>query len=146
MALFLLDTNVLVALIRGKALGAWIDAQYQLRAAAERPVVCVVTVGEIRSLARQFKWGEDKRKALNKIVEELVIVDIHSEDMLAAYEEIDSDGVLAGQKIGKNDIWIAAASRVTQRSLLTTDTDFLKDHLKKHIKVIYVDPAAVSKS
>ena len=40
--LFLLDTSVVVALVRGKALGQRIDATYGLRAAPLRPLWCHV--------------------------------------------------------------------------------------------------------
>ena len=76
-----------MALARAKKLGQWIDERYELRASAERPVVSIVTIGEMRSLARQFGWGDDKRKMLGRILEELIVVDIRSEDVLAAYEE-----------------------------------------------------------
>ena len=40
--LYLLDTNVLLFLARGGALGQHIDARFGLRAARQRPLVCVV--------------------------------------------------------------------------------------------------------
>jgi hypothetical protein len=53
-ALYLLDTNILLALIRNGPLGQYIDATYALRNQASKPLIIAVTKGEIRSLARQF--------------------------------------------------------------------------------------------
>lgn len=49
--LYLLDTNVLLFLARGGALGQHIDARFGLRAARQRPLVCVVSHGEVWVLA-----------------------------------------------------------------------------------------------
>ena len=45
----------------------------------------------------------------------------------------------AGRKLGENDTWIAATAKAAQRSLLTTDPDFLADHLKGVVSVEFVD-------
>jgi predicted nucleic acid-binding protein len=45
----------------------------------------------------------------------------------AAYGDIDAASDAMGLRMGKNDVWIAATSRVTNTTILTTDTDF--DHL-----------------
>ena len=47
----LLDTGILVHLLRGDALGTHVDDAHQLRASAARPLICIVTVGEILTLA-----------------------------------------------------------------------------------------------
>jgi len=125
--LHLLDTNVLVALIRAGALGQHIDTTYQPRQAKFKPLVSVVSVGEMQSLARQFAWGPKKIAEISKLVENLVVEDISSPDILAAYGEIDHASRENGRKMGKNDVWIAATAKVTGATLLTTDRDF--DHL-----------------
>jgi tRNA(fMet)-specific endonuclease VapC len=51
--LLLLDTSVILHLLRGKATGLAIDTAYGLRTRAERPLVSVVSVGEILSFATQ---------------------------------------------------------------------------------------------
>lgn len=43
--LYLLDTNVVLALVRGKELGAFIDSTYGLSTAKRRPAVSVVNPG-----------------------------------------------------------------------------------------------------
>jgi tRNA(fMet)-specific endonuclease VapC len=140
--LYLLDTNILLHLIRGKATGAYIDATYQLQKQTYTPLIGVVTHGEIWALARENGWGPAKRLALEVMLSNLVTVDIHSDSVIEAYVEIEyvSRRVPGGAIVmGKNDLWIAAVTKVTGATLLTCDTDF--DHLHPgQITRIYIDP------
>jgi tRNA(fMet)-specific endonuclease VapC len=122
---YLLDTNILVALIRGNALGQHLDATYRLTAGATSFILCVVTVGEMYALMGKFKWGPAKRNALASLLSQFVWTDISDSAILQAYGDAGSDAM--GLRMGKNDVWIAATSRVTNTTILTTDTDF--DHL-----------------
>jgi tRNA(fMet)-specific endonuclease VapC len=125
--LHLLDTNVVLALVRGNALGHRIDAQFGLRAARNRPLLCVVSIGELRVLAREHRWGSAKLSALQEAIDNLVVVDISVPVVLDAYVELDvasqrhPDGA---RNMGKNDLWIAACARAAKAILLTTDKDF----------------------
>src|SRR5262249_11886634 len=90
--LYLLDTNILVALIRGQILGQYIDRTYQLR-------------------GQSYK----------------VSVDIDQPAVLDAYVEFEWFSLRhpgGARNMGKNDLWIAAATKATGATLLTTDTDF----------------------
>jgi len=148
-SLYLLDTNVLVALTRAGALGQHIDATYQPRDARFKPLVSVVCVGEMYSLTRQFGWGPKKISDITRLLDNLVIEDINAPEILTAYGEIDHASRLAGRKMGKNDVWIAATAKVTGARLLTTDHDF--DHLSAisslytpgapSINLTWIDPA-----
>lgn len=139
-ALVLLDTNVLVQLIRKSALGERIESEYQLSSRQERPLISVVTVGEMRALALKFGWGLKKVADLTALLHELVIVDINSDAVIANYAEIDRLSEQGGRPMGKNDIWIAATAAATNAWLLTTDKDF--DHLHgTRINREWVDPA-----
>ena len=143
--LYLLDTNILVALIRNGPLGQYIDATYPLRHQANKALISAVTKGEIRSLARQFKWGQAKRQTLALLVQnDLVSVEIDQPAIMDAYEEIDWFSLshpVGAYNMGKNDLWIAATAKATAAVLLTTDTDF--DHLDPaHIKHIRIPPNA----
>jgi len=125
--LHLLDTNVLVALMRAKELGQHIDETCKPRQAKFKPIISVVSVGEMLSLARQFGWGATKTAEIGKIVENLIVEDINTPEILAAYAEIDHASRAGGRKMSKNDVWIAATAKVAGATLLTTDKDF--DHL-----------------
>lgn len=120
---FFLDTNVVLAIIRGKELADYIDRHYSIRANLFRPLISVVTLGELYTLARRRQWGEKKLQHLDLIEQELVVVDINRRDILQAYAEVCC--AVPGKAIGKNDLWIAATTKVTGTTLLTTDKDFL---------------------
>jgi len=72
----------------------------------------------------------------NNLIQDFLIADINTEDIIERYAEIDafSQGKLkdkpikfSSRNMGKNDLWIAATSSVYQVDLITTDNDF--DHL-----------------
>ena len=121
---YLLDTNILVALIRGNKLGQYLDRHYALRASMTQCVISAVTVGEMLALTRLFRWGSEKVESLYALLQEVVVVDISHPDIYAAYADIDHATTSTGHHMGKNDVWIAATSRASELTLLTTDTDF----------------------
>lgn len=86
---FLLDTNIVLALVRGNALAMQIDATFELRASKVRPMISVVTHGEVRVLASRNGWGEKKLGALQHALDNLVTVDVNHPMVLDAYVEID---------------------------------------------------------
>ena len=142
---YLLDTNILLALIRGKDLGTFIDTTYQLSAQSQRPLVCVVSVGEIWTLAARNCWGALKRAALATMLQNVVLVEIfNTPQLIQAYVDIEiaSNGVAGGAVVmGKNDVWIAAVAKIAPAHLLTTDHDF--DHLfGSMIQGTYIDPSS----
>jgi predicted nucleic acid-binding protein len=66
----------------------------------------------------------------------LIILDIKYEKVIQKYAEIDAysqDKIrenrlgMTSRNMGKNDLWIAATTTVTQSKLITADNDF--DHL-----------------
>ena len=103
--LLLLDTNIVVHLIRDNEIGRRVDATFQVRHRPDRPLISIVTVGECLSLVRQFRWGSAKVEALEALLRELVIVPIDSRPVLERFGELH-----AWMKISR------AADR-TQRSL-----------------------------
>ena len=128
--LLLLDTNVVLALVRGSALGKKLDAKFQLRARPERPLICRVTHGEMRVLAERNGWGDKKRASLQLTLDNLVTVEIHHEAVVDAYVEIDvasQNHSTGSRNMGKNDLWIAACAKAAGATLVTADADF--DHL-----------------
>ena len=124
---YLLDTNILVHLIRWKAVGQTIEANFGLLGTLNRSAISVVTVGEMHSLVRKWAWGARKIEQLDKLLDELVWIDINRTDILKAYGELDDVSNRAGRPMGKNDVWLAATAKVSGMKLLTTDGDF--DHL-----------------
>jgi predicted nucleic acid-binding protein len=139
---FLLDTNILLACIRGGALGKHIRLHYPFDKGAFDSLVCVVSIGEIYSLSRKFGWESGKIGEIQRLVDSLVTVDINSPAAWTAYAELDHFSERAGRKMGKNDLWIAAATRVSGATLLTMDPDFDHLHEAKLIRRIWIDEKA----
>jgi tRNA(fMet)-specific endonuclease VapC len=142
---YLLDTNVLLALIRGNALGARIDEAFELRASLHQQVVSIVTQAELLVLADRHKWASEKRGSLDRALENLVIVPIDSVELVQAYAAIASaDWSAPGgtRNMGKNDIWIAATALYTNLPLLTTDKDFRFLH-NNPLQIMWIDPSSV---
>src|SRR5947199_314288 len=132
-ALYLLDTSVLLALVRGKDLGKFIQQTFGLANPALRSLISIVTHGEIWALAERNNWPPQKREALEKVLASLVTIDLNVGEIIKAYVEIDklNQSVPKGaRQVSNNDIWIAATARAANASLLTTDRDFL--HLHPH--------------
>jgi tRNA(fMet)-specific endonuclease VapC len=139
---YLLDTNVLLHLVRGKVLGTAIEARFQLKAQANKPLLCVVTYGEIWAIARRNQWGDEKRRVLQAAIDELVMVSIADDDVVGAYVDIQLFTEKQGRPMGQNDLWIAAASKAAGAHLLACDKDF--DHLYgKQIDGEYIDQQAI---
>lgn len=139
---FLLDTNIVLTLVRGNALAMYIDETFGLRASNVRSMISVVTHGEVRVLASRNGWEQKKIGALQNALNNLVTVDVNHPDVLDAYVEIDlysqnhADGA---RNMGKNDLWIAACAKAAGATLLTTDKDF--SHLDPDLLAVeYVDP------
>ncbi|MEA2694386.1 MAG: tRNA(fMet)-specific endonuclease VapC [Acidobacteriota bacterium] len=122
--LLLLDTNILVHLVRGNSLGRWLEEQFAISSRTERPLISVVTIGEALALGKKFAWGQARIETLEALFSELVVLDINSEVVLRAYAEIDHRLSEMGNPIQHNDMWIAATAVAAQAHLLTTDRDF----------------------
>jgi tRNA(fMet)-specific endonuclease VapC len=119
----LLDTSVLVHLIRGNPIGRWIDSNL-LHSLAEAPLLSAVTVGETLALARRWDWGAQKVHRLEDLVRQYVVVDIGAKDVLSRYAEVDHVLRRMGNPIQQNDMWIAATAIASEAHLLTADRDF----------------------
>ncbi len=138
---YLLDTNVVVALVRNNDLGKYLDRTYRLTAGIHSFYVSVVLLGEVRALAQKFGWGPARQASLASLLTLFTPLDISYEDVLQAYADIDAYSEAHGRTMGKNDLWMAATARAFDLTLLTTDTDF--DHLQPAwMDREWVDPAS----
>ena len=135
-----IDTNILLAYVRGRELYAKIEAQYQLRANGNTSLISVVSEGELRSLALQFVWGEARRQEMERQLSYFTIIPLPFSRVIEVYAEIDDFSRRSGVTMGKNDLWIAATASVTGTRLLTTDKDF--DHLHGvYLERDWIDPS-----
>lgn len=133
---YVLDTNILLIYLREAQTKALIEETYDPLGSGNNPIISVVTVGEIRSIAKRNYWGARRLEAVEKMMKKLILTDINYEDLIEKYAEIDafSQGRLkenplglSARNMGKNDLWIAATAAITESKLMTTDGDF--DHL-----------------
>jgi len=136
---YLLDTNILVHFVRGSKLWAQIRESHNLLMVSPTPVISVVSIGEIRSLALQWTWGDRKLEQLEFCLNYFQSQTIDNPTLLRAYATIDAYLEEIGQPLGKNDVWIAATAAVTGARLLTTDRDFDRLH-PRFITREWIDP------
>lgn len=127
---YLLDTNIIVAYVRDTEATRKLEANLNLLNGTHNLLVSVVSLGEIRAIAKRNKWGEKKINAVEILINNFLIADIHLENIIERYAEIDvySQGKLQGnplefssRNMGKNDLWIAATASVYDLELLTMD-------------------------
>ena len=138
----LLDTNILLEIVRDKDLGKRISSQFNLADATHRPLISIVTVGEIWTLADEFSFGQPKRDFLERVLDTVVILDINHDSVIEAYVAVNKScrNAAGGRRtLSKNDIWIAATAIAAGAMIVTTDKDFVflnPDPCRIH----YVDP------
>ncbi len=136
---YLLDTNIVLAYLRGYPLYKKIEDDHQLSSPNAIILLSVVSKAELMSLGKQNTWGSQRMRKLSALLQRLVVIDINDADeaLLEAYSEIDafSQGKLSNKQLGtssrnmgKNDLWIAATAYVSKSTLITMDGDF--DHLQ----------------
>lgn len=140
---FVLDTNILLHLLRGSELAKKIQEEH-LVGTKPTLIISIVTKAEIKALALKRHYGDRKLKQLESLLSEFLVIPIQAEQLLNCYAEIDaySQGRhhefnlplgMSARNMGKNDIWIAATASVTRTTLLTTDKDF--DHLLSYPEI-----------
>jgi tRNA(fMet)-specific endonuclease VapC len=130
---YLLDTNVLVSLIRSESFTAKFEENY--KSPKNDLYISVVVQGELESLAIQWNWSNTRLARMEETIAKFAILPIKVRSIIEAYARIDaySQGKLPGKPLpagltsrnmGKNDLWIAATAHSINATLLTTDPDF----------------------
>ena len=130
---YILDTNILLHFVRETSLKHDVINQFDPFGAGNDTWISVVTMGEIRSIAMQNKWGEQKLSRLGSYISKIMVSDLNIETLLNLYAEIDAfsqckhptiPSNFSARNMGKNDLWIAATASLLEGTLLTTDSDF----------------------
>ncbi len=139
---YLLDTNIVLIYLRDSHTKNFIEKEFAPFDVANIPIVSVVSLGEIESIALRNNWGQKRFAAVERFFEKCLVTDINSRDVIRRYGEIDaySQGKLkenplndSSRNMGKNDLWIAATASIVNAKLLTTDRDFT------HLDTSYLD-------
>jgi predicted nucleic acid-binding protein len=133
---YVLDTNVILFYLKDNETKEFIEEEFGPFKKGNTAIISIVSIGEIGVLARRNGWGDKRLKIVEKIYDKLVVVNINSKDLIDAYVDVDSfsEGKHptkvfknSSRNMGKNDVWIAATTIVTDSELITSDKDF--DHL-----------------
>lgn len=148
---YLFDTNMLLLMLRQDARWDTLQAAHHFDESFN--FISVVSLGELYSIGLQNNWGVKRLVQIGQLQEEFVTADIHVENIIHKYAEIDafSQGKLTGKPLGatsrnmgKNDLWIAATASILQLKFFTTDHDF--DHLAQDfIELERIDLLAIRK-
>lgn len=135
--ILVLDTSVVVDIARNNRSGQTILDTYSLKNRADRPLISIITIGEMLGIAKAQSWNADKTKVLNELILEFVKWDVTSE-VVDAYADLVALCRSQGHSMGQqNDMWIAATAKVIGAVLLTGDSGFNWLH-PQYIRVEYI--------
>jgi len=144
---YLLDTNILVVYSHNLEIADKIEKELQIFNGINDVAISIVTLGEIDSLIKQYKYGDKRKQRIGKMLDQLYEIDINIKEIIDRYGDIDaySQGRLEGKPLrsssrnmGKNDLWIAATASLYDMTLVTADKDF--KHLDgAYLKLKYLD-------
>lgn len=133
---YILDTNFALIYARNNNVTKRLEQKLNLMSGNNRLIVSIVTVGEVRAIAKKNGWGEKKTARLFDLITDFIIAGINVEGLIESYAEIDAfnQGKTASsirnrssRNMGKNDLWISTTAAYLNVELITTDKDF--DHL-----------------
>ncbi len=120
------DTMVVSALVNaGRDPGT--AAQWKTAIDGRSIVVSFVTVTELRFGAIKAGWGEIRRRGLERVLAQLVVVQ-PDDDLMRVCAQLRADswasGHALGNKVHEADRWIAATAMVLGIELVTGDDVF----------------------
>ena len=119
---YLLDTHIVLITTRlGNSVAALIDQAFELRASPFRLAVCKVPVAE--TLAFAHAWGAQRRRALDEVIDELIVLPITPRAVHAEWARLRSHAKDHGLAIQHDhyDLWIAAAANLAGLTMITAD-------------------------
>jgi len=137
--LVLLDTGVIIHLIRNKSMGQRVLAALRFDERPERPLASRVSLGESLALAQLWSWGPEKKERLQDLLSEVVLVDLSFGRIPERYGDMAIFAQRGGHAIGQNDLWIAATAAEAGAHLVTTDNDF--EPLRTHLMGLIIVPS-----
>ena len=149
----LLDTGMLVGLMRQAPWALNVDTDLGLSDPKKLAFTSVVCKGEMLALAEKRGWGVGKRERMESVLNRFPTIGINRPAILSAYALIDawtrgtvvrSPGNTPPPKpaipMAKNDLWVAATAHAGQALLVSTDGDF------RHLHGVWFDFVHVSQT
>jgi predicted nucleic acid-binding protein len=135
--ILVLDTSVVVDVARNNRSGQEILETYSLKNRADRPLISVITTGEMLGIAKANAWTSDQTKVLHELLSEFVKLELTPE-VIDAYSDLVALCRQQRHTMGQqNDMWIAATAKVAGAVLLTGDSGFNWLH-PQFIRVEYI--------
>jgi tRNA(fMet)-specific endonuclease VapC len=120
----LLDTVIILQIIRNNDVGAVIDWTFHISEHWEDFFVAAITVGELLTLTRRNNWSGKKRLLLDQVLRNVQVLNHLTQPVIESYTELSLTATKRGRSIGQNDLWIAAFAKTYDMVLLTLDHDF----------------------
>lgn len=130
---YFFDTNILLMYLREDPIINFINDNFSPFSQENIPIISIVSMGEMESLAMRNKWGSKRKILLEEFLAQFLVADIHAKEVISLYAEIEAYNqnkhptkIKKGSSVsmGKNNLWIAASASVLGASLLTMDKDF----------------------
>lgn len=113
-AKIILDTNIVSYLMRGKQ-----EAQaYAPHVQGKLTAIAFITVGEMYYGAEKANWGDKKRKQLETMLRNFVVIP-YDHEIARCYGRLVAERKRKGKPIAPNDAWIAACAVRHGVSLIT---------------------------
>lgn len=138
----LLDTNILLALLRQTPWGMRVIEQAKERPDFNGFATSIVCTGEIWAISKSGNWGRKKCDDLRALLDPMPAVDVSAPGVVDAYASIqtwtrgktvasprDAPPPKPARPMSQNDLWIAATAHALDIPLMSSDSDF--HHLDK---------------
>lgn len=127
-----LDTNVLLAVLRGKSVSIPSSGLSPFDKHRFSVFLPAAVVAEVKAFPIRSGWGTVKLKRFNELIAKCVvihtnplIVEAYNFLMLYSQKKLPAKAFVgSGFKLSENDCWIAATAWAGGMKLLTTDGDF----------------------
>jgi tRNA(fMet)-specific endonuclease VapC len=129
------DTNIILGIVRSKRTSDLIDF---LNTSQKTVHIPVVVEAELKSIALQNKWGQDRINKLDYFIDLFTFTEV-TKSSINTYVQIDAFSQRKNpnfkeysfdtpRNMGKNDLWIASTATLLGLELVTTDADFAHLH------------------
>ena len=88
--IYLFDSNIVLHYVRQSDLMKNIEQNFDPFGVGNESWLCVVSKGELRSIAIQNQWGKTRRQRLEELMGDFYPADIFSEETIDCYAEYNS--------------------------------------------------------
>jgi len=129
---YVVDTNILFGL--GKHRRFFLYFFKNFVAPENQIIIPAVCLGELESMSLRKRWGKPRWEEFISILKNFKVHPIQGKTLYTAYANIETYSQnqhptrkrpdKKSDKMGKNDLWVAATAHVLKATLITADKDF----------------------